>query len=382
MRVYNKRWVRRLAIGIAVVVLGIMMWMPRGVTSTGLRALHPKQELPIITVCPEGPPVCQFAKIQEAINAAPEPQSPYYEPTAEIRVAPGTYKENLQLISKVVLLKGAGKDQTLLRTLSEYQPVILIAGIYVSAALIEGFTIEGIIGLAGGAAGAHIRGNKIVGGIFITGSVSSGLFEENEFFKGTESFCGVGATGIGRINILRNAFQDVCDIRVEQALLHIPNISFQAPGERVLIEDNQGGEIVIWESAAIAIRQNKVREISLYKVETALIEANEIRQLRGRGLGGIRVEASSDVVVQKNSSEGNRHGIAVLGGGYADRRTSVAILGNRVIGNDYGIVAESLEYITACQGNEVRENKDGDYVVGWPTNPRPSPELKQKCEGS
>jgi nitrous oxidase accessory protein NosD len=364
----------------ALGVLTLSVWFVAEGTQLFSRDLptphHEQQEeIPVITVCPQGPPVCQFAKIQEAINAAQEPQSPLYEPTAEIRIAPGTYEENLQLIHKVVLLKGTGKDQVFLRPAHKHQPTILIVGAIGGAvALIEGVTIDGIVALAGLGSGAHIRGTRLRGMIFITGSVSSGLFEENEFQR--NEFCGLSAIGVGRIQILRNTFQDGCDIRIEQARLYIPGVGpFQQAGDRVLIEGNQGGEISIWDGSAIAIRKNVVYDITLRKVESALIEENEVRH----GLGGIAVEGSTDVVIQKNVIEENYYGISVMGG-YADRRTSVAILGNRVVRNNYGIVTESLEYVTVCQGNEVKENQAGDYVVGWPA--QPSPELKQKCEGS
>jgi nitrous oxidase accessory protein NosD len=364
----------------ALGVLTLSVWFVAEGTQLFSRDLptphHEQQEeLPVITVCPQGPPVCQFAKIQEAINAAPDPESPYWEPTAEIRVASGTYEENLQLIHKAVLLKGTGKDQVFLRPAHKHQPTILFVGAIGGAgALIEGVTIDGIVALAGGVSGAHIRGTRLRGMIFITGSVSSGLFEENEF-QGNE-LCGLGAIGVGRIQILRNTFQDGCAIRIEQARLYIPGVGpFQQAGDRVLIEGNQGGEISIWDGSAIAIRKNVVYDITLRKVESALIEENEVRHGRG-----IEVEGSTDVVIQKNVIEENYYGISVMGG-YADRRTSVAILGNRVVRNNYGIVTESLEYVPVCQGNEVKENQAGDYVVGWPANPQPSLELKQKCEG-
>jgi hypothetical protein len=384
MRAYNTQRLYRVVLERArITALGVLtlsVWFVAEGTQLFSRDLptphHEQQEeLPVITVCPQGPPVCQFAKIQEAINAAPDPESPYWEPTAEVRVAAGTYEESLQVINKVVLLKGVGRDQVFLRTPHKYKLAISIAGAIPSGALIEGFFIRGNIAILG-FAGVHIRNNTIEGAILGNGTLDAGLFEGNAFQKGEDYSCGIGAIGIGRIKIVRNTFQANCGIILNQARLNIGDDgAFQKPGERVLIEGNQGGEIYIKDGSAIAIFQNRVSGITLEKVESALIGENEVRHGRG-----IKVEGSTDVVIQKNVTEENYYGISVMGG-YADRRTSVAILGNRVVRNNYGIVTESLEYVTVCQGNEVKENQAGDYVVGWPANPQPSLELKQKCEG-
>lgn len=52
----------------------------------------------VITVCPQGPPTCQFSNIQEAINAAAD--------GATIMIAPGLYREQELKISKNVNLVG------------------------------------------------------------------------------------------------------------------------------------------------------------------------------------------------------------------------------------------------------------------------------------
>ncbi len=57
-------------------------------------------EMQVFTVCPQGPPACQFSQIQEAINIAAD--------GAMIMVAPGTYREQGELkISKNVNLLGS-----------------------------------------------------------------------------------------------------------------------------------------------------------------------------------------------------------------------------------------------------------------------------------
>jgi len=366
----------RIALKVTIGVLGVAVLIPwfaaKGSYATRLTSLQ--QQPQVITVCPDGPPRCQFSKIQQAVDAAPYPQSPYWEPTAEIRVAPGTYEESLQIIHKVVLLRGAGKDLVFVRTPNIY-PVILIAGaIGFSGTLIEGFTLKGDIGLAGGPVGAHILRNKVLGSIIVTGSIHAAIIEENDFQKGDEG-CGIFALGLRSIYIQSNLLQDQCRIVIEQAKLNNLLASKpQAPGERILIKNNQGGRISIWDSSAVAIQKNITDKITLTRVEVALVEENEVQD------SGIEVDGSSDVVIKKNRIERNHYGILVTKY-VSDRKPAVAIVENYVVQNNrFGIATGELEYIVDCRGNEVKGNKEGDYIVGWPTNPRPSSELKDKCE--
>jgi hypothetical protein len=368
----------RIAMKVAIGALGVAVLIPWFTTQGTYVTTSPtlQKQPQVFTVCPDGPPKCQFAKIQEAIDAAPDPQSPYWEPTAEIQVAPGTYEESLQLIHKVVLLKGAGKNLVFVRTPHIYKPVLLIAGATgFSSALIEEFTFKGDIALAGGPVGAHILHNKVLGSIIVTGSLHAVMIEENDFQKGDEG-CGISALGLRAMHIQSNLLQGQCWIAIEQARLNNPLASTpKAPGERILIKGNRGGRIVIRDSSAVAIQKNITDQIYLRGVETALVEENKVQD------GGIEVDSSSDVVIKRNMIERNYSGILVSK--YAtNRKAAVAILENYVVQNEFGIATDELEYIVECRGNEVKENKSGDYIVGWPDNPRPSLELKDKCEKS
>jgi hypothetical protein len=89
-------------------------------------------------VCPEGPPLCPFSKIQEAIEAAEEGET--------IRIAPGTYKVNL-VIQKSIKIIGAGEDRVLLQPAvysPEYSPIHIF--IYSEAPMqvwLEGLSLHG-----------------------------------------------------------------------------------------------------------------------------------------------------------------------------------------------------------------------------------------------
>jgi parallel beta-helix repeat protein len=96
---------------LALLVLGLGLGTPVGLAQR------------TITVCPQG---CQYAKIQEAINAASEGDT--------IQVGAGTYQENLQIIKRLTL-QGEGKDKVTI------QGTVTI----LSAKLVtlSGFTVKG-----------------------------------------------------------------------------------------------------------------------------------------------------------------------------------------------------------------------------------------------
>jgi parallel beta-helix repeat protein len=96
---------------LALLVLGLGLGTPVGLAQR------------TITVCPQG---CQYAKIQEAINAASEGDT--------IQVGAGTYQENLT-ITKRLTLQGEGKDKVTI------QGTVTI----LSAKLVtlSGFTVKG-----------------------------------------------------------------------------------------------------------------------------------------------------------------------------------------------------------------------------------------------
>jgi parallel beta-helix repeat protein len=92
-----------------------------------------------ITVCPEGPPKCDFAKIQDAINAANEGDT--------VQVGAGTYAENV-VISKSLTLRSAGREQTVIKSKERNRSIIRIESDSVVDVAVEGFTVvEGATGV-------------------------------------------------------------------------------------------------------------------------------------------------------------------------------------------------------------------------------------------
>ncbi len=86
------------------------------------------------SVCPQGPPLCQFSKIQEALTAA--------NPGDLIQIQMGTYSETL-VISKSLRLVGAGRDLVRLQGAEAGKPVITLQVEGELELLLDGLTIVG-----------------------------------------------------------------------------------------------------------------------------------------------------------------------------------------------------------------------------------------------
>jgi hypothetical protein len=90
----------------------------------------------VITVCPQGPPACQFSRIQEAINVATD--------EAVIMIAPGTYVEQGELkISKNIYVLGSGPGMT--RIITDRVNVKGPAQVMISGLAIQGLALYGAL---------------------------------------------------------------------------------------------------------------------------------------------------------------------------------------------------------------------------------------------
>lgn len=112
----------------------------------------------VLTVCPEGPPRCQFAKIQAAIDAATD--------GVTILISPGTYLEREVLkISKNVTLIGSEPRlvQLIIDQISIEEP---------AQVLIQGLTIQGATNMYGA--------QVMLANVDVVGSIDVGPQEETE----------------------------------------------------------------------------------------------------------------------------------------------------------------------------------------------------------
>jgi hypothetical protein len=352
-------------------VIGLLILAILGFSFGSTKGFQEAQE---VTVCPEGPPVCQFSRIQDAINA-----SSY---GATIRVGPGTYHENLFITHSLKLI-GAGPDKTVLKSLStlKWQDVILALGeIYeIQELIIESLTIRDIPD------GGHaIQGGKVTS---ISVRASNIIYAPSEY-----AYLGIR----GGLHL-----RDVSYVEIEGNTVEGGAIVIDGAGE-VVVQDNvlsAGAEINLWEAMEAIIAQNTITEPWMIGIcasasrlsitdnvvkggpgagisaggDTVLIRGNFVSDMSGAGIGinGIGLELKDNIIKR------NKVGVRVSGEG------------NIIEGNDiqdnlwYGIWATSLESVGTCKANVVRGNAQGDYVIGPAPGPfsQPSEELRQRCEG-
>jgi hypothetical protein len=401
----NKQRLIELGMVVVLLIVGSMMlsgWSIANEARTPLQYTLLQQGPPIIVVCPEGPPLCQFAKIQDAINAAPDGSSATsYIPPTEILVAPGTYEENL-VITKSVILKGGDRDRVILRPKpgggrETRAAILVVGGLTPLTVQISGFTIQqssdqgGAIGIHMVAQwfGALIYNNRFQNsdaGISVVYSARVGI-RDNIFEGGEFGGAGILVIDSAKLEITENtflnlskSFQPVNGIGIWSSRGRSPEGSEIVVTRNTLRNISEDG-ILVSNSAGVKIKENIVEGarsgtgIGVYdSSEAVTVQKNSVLK------GGISIWSSSAIVTSNRVEEG-RGGIQIWKG-LGERAPEAQLLKNEIRRNEWGIWAERIEYVTLCQGNQVSENRASDYVTGPLADPQPSPELKQKCEGS
>ncbi|MCS7274473.1 MAG: right-handed parallel beta-helix repeat-containing protein [Candidatus Bipolaricaulota bacterium] len=397
-------------IGMLMLTRGTILTMTKGLSIHQIPLLDAQQEFPLIpsitlTVCPEGPPTCDFKKIQDAIHAAPETPPVTFEnrkPVAipQIKIAPGTYQENL-IVLKSVWLQGAGREQTTvmgkLEGLDAKRPTIFVAGSWHITVGITHMKIVGnseaiqVVGRVSGLIAHNSiqpRGDTGVGGIWLTGAFAHLLIASN-LIKGGKS--GIVLQGVkGWISfdspfIPLNARHGILIAHNEITGCHFDypyggdGIDLNnAHGIWIAVNhlyDNDTG-IQLYGSTAIDIDTNILEEndygIQSWKSTDVQIWQNLIARNEGPGIE--LLPGSSNIRIEINRIVSNNHD-----GIRSDYSPDLGIyIGIEILhmnhiehNQGYGINLDP-RFITRCEANQVSSNKNGDYS---------SEELRAKCGG-
>ncbi|MEM4409106.1 MAG: right-handed parallel beta-helix repeat-containing protein [Candidatus Caldarchaeum sp.] len=399
------------AIGALMVFASVtILPIAEGSSIPPISLLDAQQEFPIIpsitlTVCLEGPPTCDFKKIQDAINAAPEtpPVRSWKEKPVIplIKIAPGTYEENL-IVLKSLWLQGAGRERTTvigkLEGLDAQHPTIFVAGSWHIAVGITNLTIAGnheAIQVVGRVSGMIVdnfiraQGETRVGGIWLTGAVGHLLIAQNTIMSGMNGIVLHSVVGVADLDspftflpgygvfIVENDIQDfhfkdlsggygvtlhnAAKIWIAANHIHnndtgiFLNESKTIKIESNTLEENGSSAIWSWQSTSIDIRQNMITR---------------------NGGSGIELWSGSSInnvesnTIVSNNQDGIRSDYRPL----PDLPLEIQFLRmNRIEHNQrYGINLDPQVIKLRCEANQVSSNKKGDYS---------SEELRAKCGG-
>lgn len=317
-----------------------------------------------LTVCPQGSPSCHFTRIQDAIDAASE--------GTIIVIKSGTYEENL-IVRKSLTIQAAEGEQVVVKSVMESLPTLL---------LVNGRPIHvEVRGLTSQPARQH-QGN----GIEIMGMVAARI-ERNtiqDYQWGILVLGKEGQLGLSDLPVVIHENTIHSSIWIRQ--------SITVAVSKNAIQRNAAPEavgIAIDNSGNILVSENLIEGGGGVLISQSFVEM--MRNLIKKNIAGVHIEGSR-VSLSDNQIEQNGWGVAVASRSRRPLDSLVRLTGNRITQQEYiGLVVESLEYIAECQGNQIRDNKQGDYRVQSPVisffgkppkrDPAAEEKLRQQCEG-
>jgi|GEM_PF-3131378 len=415
------RWL----VGLTPLILLVGILIASVVSPTGGRAPAPiMEEIPVLNsqeqpLCPEQldfpkeAPILRvpqdFSTIQAAINAAPE--------GATIQISPGAYTESL-IIRKSVRIQGVARDQVVLKSANQNWSAILIVSGYDESLMvvIENLTIaESLVGVEViGVPTAVIQYNAFRdNGTSILTLATAELLPFSAARGGGAFICGnifEDGTGVYAVPrdqhylwIIGNSFRNIdVGVRLEKSYVKGQGTEpLRTIFPRVYIKKNTMKEIkslgvILLDSAGVMIQENTIEgSTNKYRSSGVVITGSEAilesNTIHGHRRSGVEIGSGEllkgRALLKGNRIENNGRSEGFPSGGVVISLLSQAeLIENRISDNaGWGILVGSSWSVEVCRGNQVIGNGSGDY--GWysiypPAGPQPSPELKQKCEGS
>ncbi|MEM4284078.1 MAG: right-handed parallel beta-helix repeat-containing protein [Candidatus Caldarchaeum sp.] len=335
-----------------------------------------------------------FPTIQAAIDAAPE--------NATVLVAAGTYRENLIISKRNLVLSGEGAEKTIIEPAKSDLPIVLV----LSAATVRGFTIRG-------ARGWHASGIQVAGpdnfiiaynviednfphGIYVQGrywgSIYNNVIQNNGIDPNSHwRYGGVRLDKVGDFVLLLG------DVDLRENTIVNNDVEIQRSyWVRCTKNLFRKANIRTLESTEIGIWQNSFEDSSVYiSGEARRFTLNVLNEYRAMIVANVFRSGHIDLNATEFHVRGNhiygssKDGIRIWGNKYHDgfflaqgRAPRRELISNTVIESArHGLHIEfdSLENIlTVCRDNTIRGSKEADYAVGS----KPSEALKKQCESN
>lgn len=328
-----------------------------GLAAAGLMGIAGAQQSTTLTVCPSGPPACQYTSVQEALKAANSGD--------RIEIAPGTYAQAESItITKGVTLAGTGqKPEEVVLQGNKQVPVIVIKE--TEKVTIENLTVrEGSGGevqtpFVGGGIQIEASNGIILRNLLLTENITNALFAkdsqevriENSQFLRTVQRITTGRERDGNgVALLRTT------VTVEGgAAADNQGFGIGIAGSRVqvtgtMVRSNRLGGIS-------AVRDSETGERSAVTLENVTVEENVRRGVIGDA-SSLEVKNSRVLKTQAEGQPGqdNGDGVAVY------HSATLNIVGSTTEGNAAAgiVVATSKGQIS---GTTVRNNGPSPGVV-------------------
>ncbi len=339
-----------------------------------------------------------YPTIQAALDAALTEVGA--APAATVLVAAGVYRENLVISKHGLVLRGEGAEKTIIESAKVDLPVILM----LSEATVQGVTVRGARGWSGCgicvfggfdefAIVSNIVEDNFRYGIYVEGrhfgSIANNIIRNNGRNPDSPTqweglyLRQVGNTVMGTGIFLRNNTieNDIVSIQSAYWVRLIKNVFRNAS-----VGTSESAQISFWqnlfEKSVISV-SDETRRFLLHSIEEyrVMIVSNTFRE------GGIKLSATEFYVRGNRIEQSKSDGIFIWGTSLHDklflaqgREPRRVVEGNIVVESArYGLSIDfSLDLLTLCRNNQIRNNRAGDYAV----DSQPSEALKQKCEGN
>lgn len=356
-----------------IIVLGLVLIAVLIVAATGRTKLLSKDinmavlNQQTVVVCPQGLPSCHFTQIQDAIDVAPE--------GTIIVIKSGTYEENL-IVRKSLTIQAAEGEQVVVKSATESLPTLLLVNGRPIHVRVRGLTIQP-------ARPHHGNGIEVMG--MVAARIERTIIDDYQW--GILILGKIGQLDLSELPVVihENTIRSSIWIRECVTVTVSKNV----------IQHNEAPEpvgITIDDSGDIVVSENLIEGGGGVWISQSFITMMA-RNIIRKNVAGVYIEGSKVFELSDNQIEQNGVGVAVASRGQGGVNSLVIHLtGNRITQQElYGLVVERVDYIAECRGNQIRDNKQGDYRVQFPAvsilgEPKRDPvaeeKLRQQCEGS
>ncbi len=319
------------------------------------------QQPKILTICPEGPPVCQFSKIQEAIDSANSDDI--------LLIQAGTYRENLQ-INKSLRLVATEAGQVRIQGIQPGQPTLTLEVQENFRITLEGLTILGGPPAEGGDSACSNSKEVCPDGIYIAGQGSLVLSLMNVHItqaavdgvrcKTHHRFQGSAYVSITNSRVAANGgigFNWSC--RFQETFFRVEQVDFS--GNLIGMNFSSPGAVIDVIDSSFLGNVTGLRVIPSGKVQLTLLNNSFLHNQWGATIDGLK---DSTVTIRVNRFIGNDIGIGteslLLGVGPEDsvvRIEESSFFANR----QYGLVILTANRMS-LRNNFIQENGSGLLV--------------------